>query len=87
MRTHSRRYPGIARSKLTSVAPSCSMALKCSLRSVCIGTITHIITVVRTTPPCRLAEGVSTLELALTWAGPRSTHLLEHQPPTEKYAI
>jgi hypothetical protein len=41
MRSHSRRYPRIARSKLTSGSPSCSKALKCSLFSVHNGTITH----------------------------------------------
>ena len=41
MRSHPRRYPGIARSKLTSGAPSCSRALKRNLFSVRIGTITH----------------------------------------------
>ena len=45
MRSHSRRYPGIAHSKLTSGAPSCNRALKRSLLSVHIGTITHVLAI------------------------------------------
>jgi hypothetical protein len=41
MRSRSRRYLGIARSKLTSGAPSCSRALKRKLFSVRIGSITQ----------------------------------------------
>jgi hypothetical protein len=46
MRSHSRRYPRIARSKLTSGSPSCSKALKCSLFSVHNGTITQTLALI-----------------------------------------
>ena len=42
MRSHSRRYPGITRSKVSSDAPSCNLAVKRNQFSVHIGTITHV---------------------------------------------